>query len=208
MPSYRRTGSASYARPPRPLHSRRDDPQHAPYRPPGHGRVLRVGRTAALSRIARPAGRDRRRPRCIAAELRRWHARFRRLRDYAGRGVVTTSTYEARAPRRVLGDGHDEGGATRARRDPAADRLRRLPPLFAPVQGSVADIAPQIEDRGIDEIYIDLTDLPGDARDARRAHRSRRCAKRPACRVRSASHRTSCWRKSVPNSTSPTALRS
>jgi DNA polymerase IV len=29
-------------------------------------------------------------------------------------------------------------------------------------KAAVADIAPQIEDRGIDEIYIDLTDVSGD----------------------------------------------
>ena len=33
------------------------------------------------------------------------------LRDYAGRGVITTATYEARALGVRLGDGHDEGGA-------------------------------------------------------------------------------------------------
>ena len=66
-------------------------------RPPRHGRVLRVGRAAALSRAARPAGRDRRRPAPPAASARRRHARVRPLRDYAGRGVITTATYEARA---------------------------------------------------------------------------------------------------------------
>ncbi len=44
---------------------------------------------------------------------------FATLRGYAGRGVVTTSTYEARAGR-VFGDGADEGGKTGAGRGAAA----------------------------------------------------------------------------------------
>ena len=90
--------------------------------------------------------------------------RFARLRDYAGRGVVTTSTYEARA----LGVYSAMGLMKAARLAPEAillpadfDAYRHYSRLF---KAAVAGIAPQIEDRGIDEIYIDLTGLPGDTR--------------------------------------------
>ena len=39
------------------------------------------------------------------------------------------------------------------------DEYRRYSRLF---KAAVADIAPQIEDRGIDEIYIDLTHVSGE----------------------------------------------
>ena len=87
---------------------------------------------------------------------------FARLRDYAGRGVITTSTYEARA----LGVHSGMGIMKAARLAPQAlllpvdfDAYRRYSRLF---KAAVGGIAPEIEDRGIDEIYIDLTDLPGD----------------------------------------------
>jgi DNA polymerase-4 len=89
--------------------------------------------------------------------------RFARLRDYVGRGVVTTSTYEARA----LGVFSAMGMMKAARLAPDAillpadfDAYRRHSRLF---KAAVATIAPHIEDRGIDEIYIDLTALDGDA---------------------------------------------
>ncbi|MCG3200277.1 MAG: DNA polymerase IV [Gammaproteobacteria bacterium] len=87
---------------------------------------------------------------------------FSRLRDYVGRGVVTTATYEARA----LGVHSGMGVMTAARLAPEAillpvnfDAYRHYSRLF---KAAVAAIAPEIEDRGIDEIYIDLSDLPGD----------------------------------------------
>lgn len=89
--------------------------------------------------------------------------RFARLRDYAGRGVVTTSTYEARA----LGVFSAMGLMKAAQRAPDAillpanfDAYRDTSRRF---KAAVATIAPHIEDRGIDEIYIDLTDLPQDS---------------------------------------------
>jgi DNA polymerase-4 len=89
--------------------------------------------------------------------------RFARLRDYAGRGVITTSTYEARA----LGVFSAMGLMKAARLAPDAillpvdfDAYRHYSRLF---KAAVAAIAPRIEDRGIDEIYIDLTDLPEDS---------------------------------------------
>jgi len=86
---------------------------------------------------------------------------FARLKDYAGRGVVTTATYEARA----LGVHSGLGLMKAAGLAPDAvllptdfDRYRKFSRLF---KAAVADVAPLIEDRGIDEIYIDLTDVVG-----------------------------------------------
>lgn len=83
--------------------------------------------------------------------------RFARLRDYAGRGVVTTSTYEARA----LGVYSGMGLMKSAQLAPDAilvpanfDAYRDYSRRF---KAAVAAIAPTIEDRGIDEIYIDLS---------------------------------------------------
>ena len=91
------------------------------------------------------------------------------LRDYTGRGVVTTSTYEARA----LGVFSAMGTMKAAKLAPDAvllpvdfDRYRHYSRLF---KAAVRAIAPIVEDRGIDEIYIDLTDLPGAQADAGRA---------------------------------------
>ncbi|MFA4912446.1 MAG: DNA polymerase IV [Burkholderiaceae bacterium] len=88
--------------------------------------------------------------------------RFTRLRDYAGRGVVTTSTYEARA----LGVFSAMGLMKAAALAPDAillpadfDAYRYYSRLF---KSAVASIAPHIEDRGIDEIYIDLSGLDAD----------------------------------------------
>ena len=88
--------------------------------------------------------------------------RFARLREYAGRGVVTTSTYEARA----LGVFSAMGVMKAAQLAPDAillpadfDAYRHYSGLF---KAAVASIAPQIEDSGIDEIYIDLSELPDD----------------------------------------------
>ena len=87
--------------------------------------------------------------------------RFARLRDYAGRGVITTATY----PARDLGVHSGMGLMKAAARAPDAvllptdfERYRHYSRLF---KAAVAELAPRIEDRGIDEIYIDLTDVPG-----------------------------------------------
>jgi len=82
-----------------------------------------------------------------------------RLRDYAGRGVVTTATYEARASgvRSGMGIMKAAALAPNAVLLPADfDEYRRLSQAF---KAAVAELAPAIEDRGIDEIYIDLTDI-------------------------------------------------
>lgn len=59
---------------------------------------------------------------------------YARLREYTGRGVVTTSTYPARALGVFSGMGLMQS-ARLARADPAAGRLRGLSLLFAPFQG-------------------------------------------------------------------------
>ncbi len=87
--------------------------------------------------------------------------RFMRLRDYAGRGVATTATY----PARDLGLHSGIGLMKAAQRAPDCillptdfERYREYSRRF---KAAVAEIAPVIEDRGIDEIYIDLTAVPG-----------------------------------------------
>lgn len=89
---------------------------------------------------------------------------FYKLREYVGRGVITTSTYEARA----LGVFSAMGMMKAAQLAPDAillpadfDSYRHYSRLF---KEAVASIAPKIEGTGIDEIYIDLTDLPDDTR--------------------------------------------
>jgi DNA polymerase-4 len=91
--------------------------------------------------------------------------RFAVLKDYAGRGVVTTATYAARD----YGVHSGMGLMKAAVRAPNAillptdfERYRQFSRAF---KAAVAEVAPRIEDRGIDEIYIDLTDVPG-AQDA------------------------------------------
>jgi DNA polymerase-4 len=88
---------------------------------------------------------------------------FSRLRDYVGRGVLTTSTYEARA----MGVFSGMGTMKVAKLAPDAiilpvdfDAYRHYSRRF---KAAVATIAPLVEDRGIDEIYIDLTDIPEDS---------------------------------------------
>ena len=101
-------------------------------------------------------GRSMHQPELLADGRRR----YSRLRDYVGRGVITTSTYEARA----LGVFSGMGVMKAAHLAPDAillpvdfDAYRHYSRLF---KAAVAAVAPQIEDRGIDEIYIDLTNLP------------------------------------------------
>ena len=109
---------------------------------------------------------------------------YRRLRDYAGRGVVTTSTYEARA----LGVFSAMGLMKAAKLAPDAILLptdfnayRHYSRLF---KAAVAVIAPQIEDRGIDEIYIDLQAFGAEADDvARRIKQAVREATGLSCSI-------------------------
>lgn len=87
--------------------------------------------------------------------------RFATLRGYTGRGVVTTATYAARD----YGVHSGQGLMKAAQRAPDAvllpvdfEQYRHYSRRF---KAAVAEVAPLIEDRGIDEIYIDLTEVPG-----------------------------------------------
>jgi DNA polymerase-4 len=85
----------------------------------------------------------------------------RELRHYVGRGVVTTATY----PAREFGVHSAMGLMKAAQLCPQAlllpadfEQYRKFSRLFKAV---IAEFAPLIEDRGIDEVYIDLTDVDG-----------------------------------------------
>lgn len=95
-------------------------------------------------------------------------AAFALLKDYAGRGVITTATYAARQ----FGVGSAMGLMKAARLCPQAVLLpvdfaayRRYSRLFKEV---ILSIAPVMEDRGVDEVYIDFTQVPGGQRDGGR----------------------------------------
>jgi DNA polymerase-4 len=82
---------------------------------------------------------------------------FPRLSGYAGRGVATTATYAARQ----FGVGSAMGLMKAAKLCPQAillpvdfDEVRRISRLF---KGTITATAPVMEDRGIDEVYIDFT---------------------------------------------------
>jgi DNA polymerase-4 len=83
---------------------------------------------------------------------------FATLRGYRGRGVITTATYEARS----LGL---RSAMAMSKAAAMAPETILLPVDFAAYRHysrlfkqAVRSIAPHIEDRGIDEIYIDLSD--------------------------------------------------
>jgi DNA polymerase-4 len=89
--------------------------------------------------------------------------RFARLRDYVGRGVLTTATYEARA----LGL-HSAMPTMRAAKL-APDTIllpvnfnlyRRYSRLF---KEAVRSVSPVIQDIGIDEVYVDISMLEDDS---------------------------------------------
>jgi DNA polymerase-4 len=95
-------------------------------------------------------------------------ADFPRLDGYTGRGVITTATYAARQ----FGVGSAMGLMKAAKLCPQAvllpvdfDEYRRYSRMFKAI---VTDIAPVMEDRGIDEVYIDFTDVPGGQREGGR----------------------------------------
>ena len=92
--------------------------------------------------------------------------RYAQLRHYTGRGVITTATYAARA----FGVNSGLGLMKAAALAPDAvllpvdfDEYRKYSRLF---KAAVRAIAPLVEDRGIDEIYVDLSALPGVHEDA------------------------------------------
>jgi DNA polymerase-4 len=83
-----------------------------------------------------------------------------------GRGVITTATYAARQ----FGVGSAMGLMKAAKLCPDAillpvdfDEYRRFSREFKAV---ITDIAPVMEDRGVDEVYIDFTTVPGGQREA------------------------------------------
>jgi DNA polymerase-4 len=85
----------------------------------------------------------------------------RELRHYVGRGVVTTATY----PAREFGVHSAMGLMKAAQLCPQAlllpadfEEYRKFSRVFKAI---IAEFAPQIEDRGIDEVYIDLTHVEG-----------------------------------------------
>ena len=93
---------------------------------------------------------------------------FPLLAGYTGRGVITTATYAARQ----FGVGSAMGLMKAAKLCPQAillpvdfDEVRRISRLF---KATITDIAPVMEDRGIDEVYIDFTDVPGGQREGGR----------------------------------------
>lgn len=91
-------------------------------------------------------------------------ADFALLKDYVGRGVITTATYAARQ----FGVGSAMGMMKAAKLCPQAivlpvdfDEVRKYSRLF---KSTILEIAPLMEDRGVDEVYIDFTDVPGGQR--------------------------------------------
>jgi DNA polymerase IV len=90
------------------------------------------------------------------------------LRDYAGRGVITTATYAARQ----FGIGSAMGMMKAAKLCPQAlllpvdfEEYRRYSRMFKSI---ITEIAPRMEDRGVDEVYIDFTDVPDGQREGGR----------------------------------------
>ena len=91
-------------------------------------------------------------------------ADFPLLKDYVGRGVITTATYAARQ----FGVGSAMGMMKAAKLCPQAivlpvdfDEVRKYSRLF---KSTILEIAPLMEDRGVDEVYIDFTNVPGGQR--------------------------------------------
>jgi len=93
---------------------------------------------------------------------------FPLLKDYVGRGVITTATYAARQ----FGVGSAMGMMKAARLCPQAivlpvdfEEVRRFSRTF---KEAITEIAPVMQDRGVDEVYIDFTDVPGGQREGGR----------------------------------------
>ena len=96
-------------------------------------------------------------------------ADFPRLKDYVGRGVITTATYAARQ----FGVGSAMGMMKAAKLCPEAivlpvdfDEVRKYSRAF---KEAIREVAPLVEDRGIDEVYVDFTDVPGGQRGGGRS---------------------------------------
>jgi DNA polymerase-4 len=93
---------------------------------------------------------------------------FPLLAGYTGRGVITTATYAARQ----FGIGSAMGLMKAAKLCPQAillpvdfARYRHFSKTFKSI---ITEIAPVMEDRGVDEVYLDFTDVPGGQREGGR----------------------------------------
>jgi DNA polymerase-4 len=93
---------------------------------------------------------------------------FPRLTGYTGRGVITTATYAARQ----FGVGSAMGVMKAAKLCPDAillpvdfEQYRHYSQRFKAI---ITDIAPVMENRGVDEVYIDFTHVPGGQREGGR----------------------------------------
>ncbi|RZJ16470.1 MAG: DNA polymerase IV [Haliea sp.] len=93
---------------------------------------------------------------------------FPLLKDYVGRGVITTATYAARQ----FGVGSAMGMMKAARLAPHAlvlpvdfEEVRKYSRWFKSI---IREVAPLVEDRGVDEVYIDFTEVPGGQREGGR----------------------------------------
>jgi DNA polymerase-4 len=93
---------------------------------------------------------------------------YPRLKDYTGRGVATTATYEARAFGVHSGMGLMKAAALAPEAILLPAHFEAYTQVSRAFKAAVAEVAPLIEDRGIDEIYIDLTDVPGESWDLAR----------------------------------------
>ena len=121
-------------------------------------------------------GGSRHTPEHEAQLLQQWGAlahiplhAFERLGNYVGRGVITTATY----PARQFGVGSAMGMMKAARLCPQAillpidfARYRSYSRRFKDI---IMSIAPVMEDRGVDEVYIDFTHVPGGQDEGGRA---------------------------------------
>jgi DNA polymerase-4 len=93
---------------------------------------------------------------------------FPLLKDYTGRGVITTATYAARQ----FGVGSALGLMKAAKLCPQAILLpvdfAQYRHYSARFKAIITDIAPLMENRGVDEVYIDFTEVPGGQREGGR----------------------------------------
>jgi DNA polymerase-4 len=93
---------------------------------------------------------------------------FPLLKDYTGRGVITTATYAARQ----FGVGSALGLMKAAKLCPQAILLpvdfAQYRHYSARFKAIITDIAPLMENRGVDEVFIDFTDVPGGQREGGR----------------------------------------
>jgi DNA polymerase-4 len=90
------------------------------------------------------------------------------LSGYTGRGVITTATYAARQ----FGVGSAMGLMKAAKLCPQAILLpvdfAQYRHYSARFKAIITDIAPVMENRGVDEVYIDFTHVPGGQREGGR----------------------------------------